>query len=310
MKIGEPPLPLFDRLCRVSEDHFPALLPILRKAKLFRFPGKPHEILTQEHDITKVKAQLEHFFLPFDTTAVEDDATCTILLDTVGGQEGFTAPRHFVDCHMMFSDNDAFNDTPEMRAELVKYQREARERGVPADTLIVTMGTLEECRPDETDPTRVWIAGSGSMAFAVSKRCGMVIPPNKVAMSTELTASALRHARCAVEEVLYFNQPARFVVERTPVKGGRAPKHRTLERSYARPVYTLLTPKEICETMKITEPGHGTSKGGHWRRRHQRYLQSDYYKNKQGQTLLIEAQWVGPETAEVDGHFYRVKLDL
>lgn len=51
---------------------------------------------------------------------------------------------------------------------------------------------------------------------------------------------------------------------------------------------------------------------GHERRRHTRTFRSDFYKNKKGDTIVIEATWVGP-TEHFDGpfnRFYKVRLDI
>ena len=309
MKIGHPPLPLFDRLCRISEDHFPDILKVLRKAKLFHFPGKPHEVLPKAHDIESARFLMDELFLPFDTIAIEDDASCVLLMDTVDGQRGCSTPRYFIDCAAMFAPADAFNDGPEYVKMIGDLKAELTKAGVPRDTVIVTLGTLDAVKVDETTEGKLWVSGSVSMTFAASKR-GMIVPPTAVEINQQLTESALRHARCAVEEVMYFNQPSRFVVERKPVKRAPPAKHGKADRSYSRPVYTLLTPHEICETLRIEEPGKGTKKGGHWRRRHSRTMKSEFFKAARGKTILIEAKWIGPETAEVDGHYYRVCLEL
>lgn len=309
MKIGHPPLPLFDRLCRIAEDHFKELVPTLRKAKLIRFPGKPHEVLPKAYDIELAEARMEHFFMPFEAVAIEDDATCVVMIDTMPDQVGTNTSRRFVDAHMVFGNADAFNDSPEKVAEIERYQREAREMGIPHDAMIVTLGTLDECRPDKADPTKLWIAGSCSMAFVAAKQ-GMVMPPSSVSVTQETTAAALRHARCAVEEMLYFNSTDRFVVQRTPLKHHKSPRQGEVSRSYAQSIYTLLTPREIRETMKLEEPGESSKKRGHWRRRHERFLQSDYYKAAKGKKVVVQAHWVGPEEAEVDGHHWRVRIDL
>ena len=53
-------------------------------------------------------------------------------------------------------------------------------------------------------------------------------------------------------------------------------------------------------------------RAGHERRRHTRTFRSDFYKNKKGDTIVIEATWVGP-TEHFDGpfnRFYKVRLDI
>jgi len=308
VKIGIPPLPLFDRLCRIAEDHFVEMVPVLRKAKLIRFPGKPHEVLPKVFD-DLARAQMEHFFMPFETVAVEDDASCVVLVDTLKNQEGVSTPRRFIDAHMAFADAGAFNDSPEKVAEIEAFKIEARKMGIPADAMIVTLGTITDYQPSDTEPGKLLIAGSCSMSFCAAK-VGMIMPPEAVKVDDALTSAGLKHARCALEELMYFNTTDRFVVERTPLKQHKKPAHGKLSRSYAQPIYTLLTPREIRETMKLDDPGESSKKRGHWRRRHDRLLKSDYYKDAKGKRVVVQAHWVGPEEAEIDGHHYRVRIDL
>lgn len=53
-------------------------------------------------------------------------------------------------------------------------------------------------------------------------------------------------------------------------------------------------------------------KVGHERRRHERTLRSSYFKNRQGETIIINACWVGPaEVYDPDKHrLFKVRLDI
>lgn len=122
----------------------------------------------------------------------------------------------------------------------------------------------------------------------------------------------MQNAVAALEEVMWFNTPDRFVVERSPdatLKKGKGPP---IPRSQHRPRYILLRPGEIREKLGLgEEPVHDRkSPTPHTRRRHYRTLRSDRYVNKQGTKLLIPATWIGPSEGEFKGRRYRVCLEL
>lgn len=308
------PLPIFDKLAKISEAHYPSLVKLLDKAKLFLFPGKPHDVLPRNIPVIESQMLLDNFFLPFDVVAVEDAATCTVLMDSVEDQIGCSEDRYFIDCCPVFSSMDNFNDDPEKAEMLNKYQESLRQKGLPKDACVVTVGRLSSLRVE--DETTVWVEGSLDVTFMASKHT-LIIPPMGAGRddAEEMTAAALKHARAAVEEIMYFNTPARFICEREPKPGDlkRKLKHGQTRRSNARPIYTALTPPEIKDKFQFTDDevaGTGSKKAPHWRRRHKRMLSSDRYKEMKGKVVTVKAHWVGPEEAEVKGHHWRVRLDL
>lgn len=70
---------------------------------------------------------------------------------------------------------------------------------------------------------------------------------------------------------------------------------------------------KLLRSRYIKREGNGCSlKIGHERRRHTRTFRSDYYKNRKGETIIIEPVWVGPtETFDPDDDkLYKVRLDI
>ena len=114
----------------------------------------------------------------------------------------------------------------------------------------------------------------------------------------------------ALEEVMFFNSPSRFIFEEAPAKTPNPKFARPVPRSPQRPLYTLLTPKEIRERLRLPPLQEGGPKTPHERRRHYRTLRSEFFKHKQGQTIVIPACWVGPSEALHGAHRYKVRLDL
>jgi hypothetical protein len=133
--------------------------------------------------------------------------------------------------------------------------------------------------------------------------------------SVAIGDSAGRNALTALEEVMWFNAPGRFVLEAVPEGYERAIKKgvtkKKIIRSDFRPRYTLLTPQEIRKVMKLppSEPT-GRKQSPHERRRHKRYLRAERYTHKRFQWVDVDAAWIGPEEAKVGNMRYKVRLDL
>ena len=130
-----------------------------------------------------------------------------------------------------------------------------------------------------------------------------------------LTKETISHVKTAIEQVMYFNTPDRFVLETRQVtkKRPRKPDKAKVLRSGERPVYTLLHPKEIRRVMGIGEPSSdqsGRKVRPHERRRHFRTYTSERYKSARGKTVVIPATWIGPDQASVGNKRYRVCLDI
>lgn len=100
-----------------------------------------------------------------------------------------------------------------------------------------------------------------------------------------------------------------FVVEErvTSVKKGR------VRSNPASALFRIVDIKTLrAKYIKRDFDDNGNVKVGHERRRHTRTFRSDFYKNKKGETIIIEATWVGP-TEHFDGpfnRFYKVRLDI
>jgi hypothetical protein len=126
----------------------------------------------------------------------------------------------------------------------------------------------------------------------------------------------ISHVSTAIEQVMYFNTPDRFVLETQRVSKKQRPRKASkgrIPRSDERPVYTLLHPSEIRRVMGIGDPASdqsGRKVRPHERRRHFRTYTSERYKSARGTTVVIPATWIGPDQASVGNKRYRVCLDI
>lgn len=302
----------FDQLCQIAERHMPALIPLLERARIFVFPGRAHEITPKQYTQAEVDIMREHFFLPFQTVAVEDTATCTILWDSEKNQKGIDGTRHFLECTPLTVNIDEFDDgnvTDAERAEI-----EVMKRQWPGACCIAVGSTT---RVETKAGQKIGLYGLVEWSMVASKKELFVkpFPPEDAGDKTAAIKAVLRNVRAAIEEVFFFNNPERFVLETRPaklkpVKNKKGKKR--LPRSHNRPIYTLLEPKEIREKLGIEGNGAERKQGPHERRRHYRTYPEDPDKwpKAHGRVIVVPAIWVGPSESVRDGKRYKVRLDL
>lgn len=320
----------FDRLCAIAERVYKSepLKRLLKQARIFDFPGRIHEVAK---DVTwdalgGSEFLIDHFFLPFPVIAIEDTASCVVIADDVPGQNGLNVKRTFIECMDLSTPFEEFGHS--MRdPEQVKRERADQlqgRTGTPGSCL-VTISQIEQCRAmtaaelaNRPRGTGLRFGGACDILFVATKDEMLVAPHSaKFAMKvTESNAheSALINAVAALEEVMHFNSPDRFVVERS-ADTTRKPGAKGLpeiRRSPERPHYIMLRPDEIRTRLGIKdEVVHDRrSPTPHARRRHYRTLRSDRFTNKAGQVVIVKASWVGPTEGEFKGRHYKVMLDL
>jgi hypothetical protein len=315
----------FDRLCSIVERQFPSaeLTHYLKEAALFDFPQRWHETAKDGEAAKKggmddyamvggAQFVLDNFFLPFPVMAVEDTASVLIVVDKDPGQVGLDHERIFIECFLM--------DTPseEFGYDGGKHKGKTSDRTLPKDACMISVSRFK----------KAWIDGSElayeaelGMAFCADKKQMYLSPTQWKEMCIAsgdwqgMTKSAALNAKTALEEIMWFNTPHRFVVKREAqrprVKKNKGPK---FLRSHERDQYVLLQPHEIREKLGMPESSH-KSPIPHARRRHFRVLQSERYKFDRekypdGKKVIVPASWVGPTEGECDGRRYKVCLDL
>ena len=89
---------IFDKLAGIVERHWPSVEKEMRKARLFKFEGKPHEVLPKEHPQEEVDRMMESFFLPYDNIFIEDGGSGVYIGDEEEQQKGLTGERFFMAC--------------------------------------------------------------------------------------------------------------------------------------------------------------------------------------------------------------------
>jgi len=320
----------FDRLCSAVERHWKSavLRDHVKRAKLFDFPGRVHEVvsmldksgkrLSDYSAVGGVDFVMENFFLPFPVVAVEDTASCIVIVDREEDQRGLNATRMFIECYAANTSTEEFGYDGHTLG--TKYVGDRAQ--LPKDASIVIVSKLTGARKVEVGGRApIEYVGELGLMLIVSKRQGLLIHPQEFMVSAKvngtwecLTESAMRNAITALEEVMYFNTPDRFVVRQHPKRVSKKGAKRATEflRSDEREHYILLRPEEIRERFGIPDEPVQDRKAPrpHSRRRHYRTLRSERYKEARGKTVVVPATWVGPESGEYKGRRYEVCLDL
>lgn len=333
---------LFDLLAAVVDAHLPSARPFLHDARLFDFPYRPHEVLPKEFPDAERRAFFaEHFFLPFHAVAVEDKASVVVLVDAEQDQKGLMGRRYFVE-GLPLHDADPLAWRPEEQA-LIR-DRLGRDSGMPPDSLVVTAGVLDGMEMAADNKFHVQgevgtclLATPNAVVMSFDRefrRTREYLGSTDVAMHLRgetraaeeeaMRAATLRNVAVAMEEVMLFNTPERFIVEDVSPEAFRAgeraqarkqrerdPMAKRILRSAERPIYVLATPDEIRERFHFPTPTGGV-KRAHERRRHLRTYPDDpaRWPTAHGRTVVIPASWVGPSEIKVNKRRYRVMLDL
>lgn len=305
---------IFDQVCSVVESHMPPLSDLMRKVKIFSFPYKAQDILPNVLDQKEADYLRDNFFLPFQHVAIEDSASCTLVWDDKPEAKGSRVPRHFIDCMELSTGISEFGDDSQDKTTEQEYKQFQK---IFPEAVLISGGIVDYmiAIPEDTEHG-FQIRGHVAWSTLASKQ-QIYYSQEGSEIKRQYVEAVLRNARVALSEIFYFNNPSRFVMETKTVKQPHKPKKKNrnrLARSRHRPLYTLLTPKEIREKFDIKEPEgeKRDSPDPHHRRRHSRTYPDDPNKwpKAHGKTIIIPAKWIGPSEVIKDGKRYKVRLDL
>ncbi|MGA3116896.1 MAG: hypothetical protein ABSF90_20950 [Syntrophobacteraceae bacterium] len=260
---------MFDKMCGLVERHAPQFRKYMEEAKIFLHPESfGSNILTDE--------QINNFFLPFKTVAIESPQAVTIYSDHERDQLGLSEDRTFIDCAYA--------------SDLDRYE--------------ITQGVIHYKRSEQG------YNGVVRLDFAIICNKNRILFDWAGKWDDDILGDAQNNASLGINRFLYINTIERFILEESPIHI-KTNKSKKITRSEYRSKYILLTPGEIRQKLGIVEHIHqGGTKIPHERRRHTRTLRSDRFTKKQGQTLIIPATWIGDREKIVGDKIYRVRTDL
>ena len=166
-----------------------------------------------------------------------------------------------------------------------------------------------------TTPLALWVLSKKAQWFgpSLAKPWSEAERDEHWEVVQECAPQIAHEAHAAMEEIMWFSNPDRFVVEETgEPANGRSKKWGKSKRSKERPTYHSWTPLDIRRVRGEAgeSDGEGPKKRGHHRRGHYRTLRADRYARSgmQGKTILVRPCFVGDETFTVERSHYRVLL--
>ena len=131
--------------------------------------------------------------------------------------------------------------------------------------------------------------------------------PDLVKKTNHFVASAL-------SAFMYFTEllvdTKSFVVEE---KIATKKKGKIRQKSGSPSLFHVIDIKTLrTKYFKSTSYGTNGTRECLWRRRHERTFRSDYFKNRKGETIIIEPVWIGPSEYYDPGNnrLYKVRLDV
>lgn len=297
---------VFDQLCGIVERQIPQLKKYVENAKIFLFPSRAHEVLPKSISSDRIDFNKKYFFLPFRTIAIEDKTSVIILHDIFNDAKGLNVDREFVECLPLDRMSDDFGDSdtiPEdyrlMFDNSAKYMK---------DYYLVTKGVISIIDCEESS-----YVSYGSVHAAVFCTKNKIYADGKSLLKNAgLVRSVLRNITTALEEVMYFNSPDKFIVEVFGTKSKKHHKGAKIARSDNRSKFIIMHPNEIKHKFKIEDAKCESTRNltPHPRRRHFRTYEDDRFVYMKGKTVIIPATWVGSVEAVIGSKRYKIRLDI
>jgi hypothetical protein len=195
-KKGEPMI--FDALHQIASNWLVDIKPLVDAATLLHIPVTPHRVLPRHQDLEAMSAMSINFRLPHPITAVEDNASCVVLIDPRSDLRGLDEERLFIDCVPLHADEDHYNDSPRERAMCESHKSTALT-GVYA----VSLGRIRS----PAQRAGSWLARGDVLWIVtgtISRQHTTVADFNGLpeAATTAITNAALRNAMTAIEELI------------------------------------------------------------------------------------------------------------
>ena len=336
---------MFDKLCGIAERKLPNLIPLLKQAKIFKFEGVPHEVLQAlfvdrtNEDITDI---FHSFYLPFRAVAIEDGGSCIVMADLYDEQIGLDTDRIFIELLSMNSSDKYFNDEGRYYKDkqkalealgsddyhMVSIGRAKIVQITKGEDSIVAATNIDKYKTtyvDNRDKNRannfgLVIDGTLNRIFAGNKDKLVEYDNRTVIDSLSVEQHVLKNILVAYEELLYFQNPNKFILRTANVGATKRAKKRNknrpdrIPRSPDKPIYTILRPDEIRERMGIQNFTDGVSHEQRRhitmpfeRRRHWRYLSHEKFRySKDGKP--VEPKVI--PTGQRRGEYYYKRVDV
>jgi hypothetical protein len=193
---------IFDALSAIASTWLPEIQPLVNAATSLYLPVTPHEVLPRQQDLETMSSVSVGFKLPYPITAIEDQASCVVLIDPRPNLMGLDEQRLFIECVPLHADEDQYNDTPMARALC-----EAGKAGAAPGVYSVSLGQIS-CPAQRAG---AWLA-TGELLWVVN---GTVAEPHATAddfralpelVVAAMVQASLRNTMTAIEELIAIQQ--------------------------------------------------------------------------------------------------------
>jgi hypothetical protein len=302
---------LFDKFCKFVENNLPNYVDRIKTSGLFIFDKKATEILPNKFE--NIEELNKNFFLPFNTTVIEDPEGLFIITDyDQPNQIGIFCERYFIDFTRFFIPELMSTANPDDIAFAINLLTDGNYSKIQHKVNIKDLYTMSigSVIVIESNNDSIGVKVNTTNSLLVTKKdviCGI---PDVNLTKKQIESNLI----IGLKQILLINSPNYFIVEESPVKTAKKINKNKIARSHQRPKYTVLKPNKIHKLFKytpeeITENSNKKSPTPHLRRRHIRTFRSDRYINAKNKQIIIPATWIGP-TEYYDGFKkYRVCLE-
>ena len=193
---------IFDALRQIASNWLAEVKPFVDAATLLHLPVTPHQVLPRQQDLETMSEVSINFRLPYPITAVEDNASCVVLIDPRPDLKGLDEQRLFIDCMPLHADPKQFND-PAAVQELC----DSLELKLATGVYGISMGMISS--PAQRQGS--WLAMSqllwvvtGSLTQQRTTIADFEALPEPV--KTAIQTGSTRNAMTAIEEVIAFHR--------------------------------------------------------------------------------------------------------
>jgi hypothetical protein len=189
---------IFDALRQIADNWLPDIKPLVETAAVLHLPVTPHKVLPRNQDLETISSTSINFGLPHPVTAIEDNASCVLLIDTKPGLVGLAERRMFIECIPVDSDESNYNDTPAERA-ICEATKANSSRGVHVVTVGFVSSPAQRAGSYVAAGEVLWVVRGTITKQLTTVADFNALPPAAI----ELVAQgSIRNAMTAIEEII------------------------------------------------------------------------------------------------------------
>lgn len=193
---------IFDALRQIANNWLAEVKPLVDAATLLHLPITPHQVLPREQDLQSMSEVSINFRLPYPITAIEDNASCVVLIDPKLDLKGLDEHRLFIDCMPLHANPQHFNDPAAVQALC-----DSLELTLATGVYGISMGMISSPAQRQGSwlamSQLLWVVtGSLTQQRSTIADFEALSEPVKTAIQTGST----RNAMTAIEEIIAFHR--------------------------------------------------------------------------------------------------------